>query len=50
MGDGYVRAIKIFWAGDLPSLVRNFFFNSFLLPLAKEAILICCIVVAFLHK
>ena len=42
--------IKIFWTGNLPSLVRNFSFNSFLLSLAKEAIFICFIVEAFLHK
>ena len=41
---------NMFWTGNLPSLVRNFSFNSFLLSLAKEAILICFIVAAFWHK
>ena len=40
----------MFWTGNLQSLVRNFSFNSFLLSLAKEAISICFIVEAFLHK
>ena len=41
---------QIFWTGDLPSLVYNFSFKSFLQSLAEEAILICFIVAALLHK
>ena len=41
---------QIFWTRDLPSLVYNFSFKSFLQSLAEEAILIRFIVAAFLHK
>ena len=42
--------IKIFVNGNFPWLVRNFSSNSFLRSLAGEAILICFIATAFLHK
>ena len=42
--------IKIFVNGNLPWLVRYFYSNSFLRSLAGEAILICFIATAFLHK